>query len=115
MLALPIRNYRAQKKTTSFELSKSVAHELKSKAAQLGNAKITEVNNAIVCMMMPPLGASVDHLYVLSETTQQMTLVDGPRGCWVGHKIYPTDIHFQQIARELKVTLRALAIELSKN
>ena len=96
-----------------YQLSRQVALTLIAKAKLLATAELNEVNNAIICMMMPPPSMSVNELYV-SQGSDSLRLVDGPHGCWVSHKVQPKSDFHHLTAHELKAELRVLALELSK-
>ena len=91
---------------------------LKHKVISLANAEIEASYAGIVCMLMPSIDQSSNHLsvardydYDSEQFNGEMTLVDGPRGCWVSNKVHLKNTFSNEIAVELKGILRALAIE----
>ncbi|OQW49889.1 MAG: hypothetical protein A4S09_11620 [Proteobacteria bacterium SG_bin7] len=99
----------------TFPLTRPVAELLMSKTEVLVTAEIEEIENAVICMMLPPFGGSIDNLYITRAPISAPTLVDGPHGCWVSHKVYPKYEHEHRIAHELKSQLRALALQATSN
>lgn len=100
------------------ELAAEVYSILSVDALSLSRAEIEVQVAGIVCMMMPGPTMSNNHLSVRrdydynTETFKgEMTLVQGPRGCWVGRKVFPKNQHDQATAARLQATIKALAID----
>ena len=80
--------------------------------------EITELDSQIVCMMMPFFTMSVNNLSVLRDYNTQamsfdskMTLVSGPTGCWISHKVFPT-LEYQRVtANTLKNEIKLLTLD----
>ncbi len=106
------QSQKSKKAVRVFNLTKPVAELLLSKAQALVTVEIEEVHSPVVCQMMPPAGGSIDNLYIARIPISAPTLVDGPHGCWLSHKVYPKHQYAHQIAHELKAQLRILALDI---
>ena len=93
---------------------KQIIHDV----IRLANAPIEKSLSEIVCMMMPGLAKSNDHLSVKRVYDRgtktfhgEMELVYGPRGCWVPNKVAPKASYDKELANGLKEKLKTLALE----
>jgi hypothetical protein len=105
--------------TVEHQLSKQSLRQILIMAHDLSDAEVTERMTDLVCAMVPSPYATVDSLLVaegfrlFSEAPKgDLREVDGPKGCWVWHHIYPTDEKMQETAYRLKSLIKILATEL---
>ena len=103
----------------SKRLNDIVFKMLKDEIIGLSRAKIESRTNVIVCMVMPGPGMMNNHLSVLrqydyetNEFTEEMKLILGPQGCWVSNPTYPKEQYQMNQAKNLKSTMKLLALEL---
>ncbi len=88
-------------------------------ASQLSNAEITKFLSPVTCKIFVPFHMHTDDLFVTTgydiatgDFNGVLRKVQGPRGCWVGYHLFPTDNELEGTASTLKSVLKRFALEI---
>ena len=99
-------------KKSSTRLDDSESASLRMIVEELSQAELEERYNRIVCMVVPPLGSTVNDLKVIRTGSEKLRLVDNAKGCYMSYTVQPMDVDLRGRTVELKKELKSLATEI---
>lgn len=98
------------------ELRDGEFYQLASMANLLHDIDVEEYTSQIICMMVPPPGATSDLSVTtlmsdLMSLTNELRVIHTQGGCWRGWSVTPLKQSMKELARELKSELIKIALE----